>query len=34
MKYNKYWRDLDRVNLMLFVAVVLDPRTKLDSLDY
>jgi hypothetical protein len=34
MKYNKYWGDLDRVNLMLFIAVVLDPRTKLDSLDY
>jgi hypothetical protein len=34
MKYNKYWGDLDKVNLMLFVAVVLDPRTKLDSLDY
>jgi hypothetical protein len=33
-KYNKYWGDLDRVNLMLFVVVVLDPRTKLDSLDY
>jgi hypothetical protein len=27
MKYNKYWGDLDMVNLMLFVAVVLDPRT-------
>jgi hypothetical protein len=27
MKYNKYWADLDRVNLMLFVAVVLDPHT-------
>jgi hypothetical protein len=34
MKYNKYWGDLDRVNLMLFVAVVLDPSTKLDSLAY
>jgi hypothetical protein len=33
-KYNKYWGDLDRVNLMLFVAVVLDPRTKLDSFDF
>jgi hypothetical protein len=36
IKYKKYWGDLDldRVNLMLFVAVVLDLRTKLDSLDY
>lgn len=34
MMYNKYWEDLDKVNLMLFVVVVLDPRTKLDSSDY
>ncbi|XP_059451427.1 zinc finger BED domain-containing protein RICESLEEPER 2-like [Corylus avellana] len=37
MKYNKYWGDLennDKVNLMMFVAVVLDPRTKLESLEY
>jgi hypothetical protein len=34
MKYNKYWGDLDMINLMLFVAVVLDPHTKLDSLDF
>ena len=28
LKYNKYWGDLDnndKVNLMMFVAVVLDP---------
>jgi hypothetical protein len=37
LKYNKYWRDLDnndKVNLMIFIAVVLDPRTKLESLEY
>jgi hypothetical protein len=37
LKYNKYWGDLgnnDKVNLMMFVAVVLDPRTKLESLEY
>lgn len=28
-KYNKYWGDLDRVNLLMFVAVILAPRTKL-----
>lgn len=33
-KYNKYWGDLDKVNVLLFVAVMLDPRTKLGSLEY
>jgi len=34
MKYNKYWGDLDRVNLLMFVAVILDPRTKLGALEF
>jgi hypothetical protein len=37
LRYNKYWGNLDnndKVNLMMFVAVVLDPRTKLESLEY
>ena len=25
-KYDKYWGSMDNINLMLFVAVVLDPR--------
>jgi hypothetical protein len=36
-KYNKYWGDLDKnakVNLMIFVTVILDPRTKLVSLEF
>jgi hypothetical protein len=33
-KYDKYWGELDKVNLILYVAVILDPRTKLDSLDF
>ena len=35
-KYNKYWGDLDKnvkVNL-IFVVVILDPRTKLVSLEF
>jgi hypothetical protein len=28
-KYNKYWGDLDRVILLMFVTIILDPRTKL-----
>jgi len=31
-KYKKYWGDLDKVNV-LFVAIILDPRTKLGSLE-
>jgi hypothetical protein len=34
MKYNKYWGDLDKVNLFMFVAVILDPQTKLGSLKF
>jgi hypothetical protein len=33
-KYNKYWGDLDRVNVLMFVVVILDPQTKLRSLEY
>jgi len=25
MKYNKYYGDLDRVNVLMFVVVILDP---------
>jgi hypothetical protein len=33
-KYNKYCGDLDRGNVLMFVAVILDPQTKLGSLEY
>jgi hypothetical protein len=33
-KYNKYWGDLDKVNVLLFIAVILDLQTKLGSLEY
>ena len=29
LKYDKYWGSVDRINLMLFVTVVVDPRYKL-----
>ncbi|KAI5313590.1 hypothetical protein L3X38_042766 [Prunus dulcis] len=32
LKYDKYWRSLDNLNQFLLVAVVLDPRYKLDNL--
>jgi hypothetical protein len=34
MKYNKYLGDIDRVNVLMFIVVILDPRTKLGSLEY
>ncbi|KAG8491002.1 hypothetical protein CXB51_014142 [Gossypium anomalum] len=27
-KYDKYWGDIDKINLLIFVACVLDPRQK------
>ena len=33
-KYDKYWGHLDNINLMLFVAIVLDPQYKLDALEF
>ncbi|XP_077243150.1 zinc finger BED domain-containing protein RICESLEEPER 2-like isoform X2 [Tasmannia lanceolata] len=33
-KYDKYWGNIDRVNIMLLVAVVLDPRYKLKYLEF
>ncbi|KAI5323471.1 hypothetical protein L3X38_032543 [Prunus dulcis] len=32
LKYDKYWGSLDSVNQFLLIAVVLDPRYKLDNL--
>ena len=29
LKYDKYWGSVDRIYLMLFVAIVVDPRYKL-----
>jgi hypothetical protein len=33
LKYKKYWGDLDKVNVLLFFAIIIDPRTKLGSLE-
>jgi hypothetical protein len=32
MKYDKYWETVERVNLLLYVAFVLNPRSKLKGL--
>ena len=33
-KYDKYWGNVENINCLLFVAVVLDPRYKMDYLTY
>ncbi|KAG2711774.1 hypothetical protein I3760_04G092600 [Carya illinoinensis] len=33
-KYDKYWVSLDRMNLFMLIAVVLDPRSKLGLLTF
>ncbi|KAI5344302.1 hypothetical protein L3X38_012179 [Prunus dulcis] len=34
VKFEKYWGDLDKVNQLLMVALVLDPRYKLGNLEF
>ncbi|KAG2673861.1 hypothetical protein I3760_13G109300 [Carya illinoinensis] len=34
VKYDKYWGDLSRVNILLYVAVALDPQVKIDGMVY
>ena len=34
MKFDKYWGSLDRLNLLLLIAVLLDPRSKLGLLTF
>ncbi|KAG8491347.1 hypothetical protein CXB51_014524 [Gossypium anomalum] len=33
-KYDKYWGDIDKMNLLMFVACVLDPKQKLKHLEF
>ncbi|XP_042944041.1 zinc finger BED domain-containing protein RICESLEEPER 2-like isoform X2 [Carya illinoinensis] len=33
-KYNKYWGSIEKTNLMIFIAVVLDPRCKFSLLHF
>ncbi|PWA89561.1 zinc finger, BED-type [Artemisia annua] len=33
-KYDKYWDNLDNMNVLLYVALVLDPRNKLKYLEF
>ncbi|XP_075658834.1 zinc finger BED domain-containing protein RICESLEEPER 2-like [Castanea sativa] len=33
-KFDKYWGDIEKLNLMMFVAIVLDPRYKLRFVNF
>ena len=33
-KYDKYWGNIEKMNLLIFVAVLLDPRCKLGALSF
>uniref|UniRef100_A0A803MPH2 BED-type domain-containing protein n=1 Tax=Chenopodium quinoa TaxID=63459 RepID=A0A803MPH2_CHEQI len=33
-KYEKYWGDPEKINLLIFIVVVLDPRYKLDYVEW
>jgi len=34
VKYDKYWGDVEKINPLLFVASLLDPRYKMAGLEY
>jgi hypothetical protein len=34
VKYDKYWEDVEKINPLLFVASLLDPRYKMAGLEY
>ena len=33
-KYDKYWGDPEKMNLLIFIAMVLDPREKLGFVEF
>ena len=33
-KFDKYWGDLEKINHLLYIAMVLDPRHKLEFMEY
>ena len=33
-KYDKYWANVENINILLFIALVLDPRHKLDYVEW
>ena len=33
-KYDKYWGNIEKVNILLYVAIVLDPQNKLEFMEF
>lgn len=33
-KFDKYWGDPEKMNLLIFIATILDPRDKLEYMEY
>ena len=33
-KFDKYWDDSEKINHLLYITVVLDPRHKLEFMEY
>ena len=33
-KYDKYWGNIEKMNKLLYVAIVLDPQNKLEFVEY
>ena len=33
-KYDKYWENVDNINVLLFITLVLDPVYKLDNVEW
>ena len=33
-KYNKYWKNIEKINMFIFVMIILDPRHKLNYVKF
>ncbi|XP_047320451.1 zinc finger BED domain-containing protein RICESLEEPER 2-like [Impatiens glandulifera] len=34
MKYDKYWGDIEKMNKLIFISAIIDPRQKMDYVDF
>ena len=34
LKYEKYWGDLSKINILLYIAITVDSRYKIDEIVY
>ena len=33
-KFDKYWGDLEKTNTLIFISIILDPRDKLEYMEF